>query len=367
MQMHRSRLAIRFGVFWALVVFSFLGTELRLAIAVEPDTRADFLKIIDRPHVPLDPEVKELSTGEKFAEYHFTFAADAQQRVPGILVKPAAAKDTSAEGKTGEHRYPVVIALHGTGGRKTDELPLLHELAAKGFIGVAIDGRYHGERSPEGKGSTEYQNAIARAFSAPGQPHEHPFYFDTVWDVMRLIDYLETRPDVDKMRIGLYGVSKGGIETYLTAAVDPRVAVAAPAIGMESFRWALEHNAWQARVGTVPKAFEAAAKAAGIASPDAQFVGTFYEHLVPGIAGEFDGPAMIVQIAPRPLLIINGDSDDHTPLPGVKLCIDAAHAAYHAAGADDHFVARIEEKTGHKVNPDSQSAAVDWFVKWLHP
>ena len=76
---------------------------------------------------------------------------------------------------------------------------------------------------------------------------------------------------------------------------------------------------------------------------------------------------MIVKIAPRPLMTINGDSDPRTPLAGLKLCTDAAQAAYHAAGADDHFVVRIEEKTGHKVNPDSQSAAVDWFVKWLKP
>ena len=240
-------------------------------------------------------------------------------------------------------------------------------MAGKGFIGVAIDGRYHGERAKDGKGATDYQNAIARAFSTEGTQHEHPFYYDTVWDVMRLIDYLQTRDDVDPTRIGLYGVSKGGIETYLTAAVDPRVTVAVPCISMESFRWALDNNSWQSRIGTVQNAFDAAAKTAGVAAPGADFVARFYERLVPGIDGEFDGPAMIVQIAPRPLMTINGDTDPRTPLSGLKLCTDAAQAAYHAAGADERFVARIQEKTGHKVNPDSQTAAVDWFVKWLKP
>jgi len=348
-----------------LIALVLLGTATTIALSAEPDTRADFLKIIDRPRVPLAPEVKEVAANDKVLEYRFTFASDEKQRVPGILVKPAAAAAKNGNGAS--VRRPVVIALHGTGGKKTDELPLLRELAARGFIGVAIDGRYHGERSPEGKGSGEYQKAIARAFSDTSEKHEHPFYYDTVWDVMRLIDYLETRDDVDKNRIGLYGVSKGGIETYLTAAVDPRVAVAVPTIGMESFRWALDHNAWQSRVGTVQNAFDAATKADGVSSPDANFVAKFYDHLVPGIAGEFDGPAMIVKIAPRPLMTINGDSDPRTPLDGLKLCIDAAQEAYHAAGADDHFVARIQEKTGHKVNPDSQAAAVDWFVKWLAP
>jgi len=52
------------------------------------------------------------------------------------------------------------------------------------------------------------------------------FFYDTVWDVMRLVDYLETRADVDTNRIGLTGISKGGIETCFTAAVDKRIAVA---------------------------------------------------------------------------------------------------------------------------------------------
>ena len=360
--MNHFKLPCRPFIQTALGVAFLLFATARLALGVEPDVRADFLKMIDRPRVPLVAEEHETSAKGPLAEYHFTYAADANQRVPGILVKPIAEADAKAA-----KRRPVIIALHGTGGKKTDELPLLRELAAHGFIGVAIDGRYHGERSPEGKGSGEYQKAIARAFSEPGEKHEHPFYYDTVWDVMRLIDYLETRDDVDINRIGLYGVSKGGIETYLTAAVDPRVAVAVPTIGMESFRWALDHNAWQSRVGTVQNAFDAAAKADGVTSPNADFVAKFYDHLVPGIAGEFDGPAMIVKIAPRPLMTINGDSDPRTPLDGLKLCIEAAHATYHAAGADDHFVARIQEKTGHKVNSDSQAAAVDWFVKWLAP
>ncbi|HEX4796160.1 MAG TPA: hypothetical protein VH370_20390, partial [Humisphaera sp.] len=83
--------------------------------------------------------------------------------------------------------------------------------------------------------------------------------------------------------------------------------------------------------------------------------------------GEFDGPAMAPLIAPRPLLAISGDSDPRTPLPGLELCIKPTRAAYHAAGADDRFVVRIQPKTGHKVNPDSQEAAVEWFVKWLKP
>ncbi|HEY2881616.1 MAG TPA: acetylxylan esterase [Pirellulales bacterium] len=195
--------------------------------------RSDFLKIIERPKVPADVELKETSRNGKVVEYHFTYATDAHERVPGIIVKPI--EESAVGSNQHETRRPVVIALHGTGGKKTDELPLLRELAGKGFLGVAIDGRYHGERAKEGKGSTDYQNHIAAAFSAEGSQHEHPFYYDTVWDVMRLIDYLETRDDVDKARIGLYGVSKGGIETYLTRRSIPALPWRSPASAWKVF------------------------------------------------------------------------------------------------------------------------------------
>src|SRR5215510_2664875 len=159
--------------------------------------RAEFLKLIDRPRAPLAPEAQELGETDGLAQTHFTFAADAEQRVPGILVK-----QTNSAG-----RRPVVVALHGTGGNKEGQLALLKELAGLGFIAVAIDGRYHGERTKAGKGSAEYSESILRAYRTG---REHPFLYDTVWDVLRLIDYLETREDVDAKRIGLIGFSKGG-------------------------------------------------------------------------------------------------------------------------------------------------------------
>jgi dienelactone hydrolase len=184
---------------------------------------------------------------------------------------------------------------------------------------------------------------------------------------MRLVDYLKTRKDVDAKRIGLIGYSKGGIETYLAAAVDKRIAVAVPCIGVQSFGWALENNDWQGRIGTIQIAFDTFAKEAGVAAPDAAFVKKFYDRVVPGICAEFDGPAMLPLIAPRPLLVINGDSDNHTPLPGLEECTNAAQKAYHAVKADDHFVVRIQENTRHQVKPESERAAIDWFVKWLKP
>ncbi len=315
--------------------------------------RADFLKMIDLPRVALAPKVQELPATNNIAEFYFSFASDANNRVPGILME-----STNFPG-----RRPVVIALHGTGGSKVNMISLCRKLAERGFIAVAIDGRYHGERK-SGKGETDYDDAIVRAFHGSG---EHPFYYDTVWDVMRLVDYLSTRDDVDANRIGLVGISKGGVETYLAAAVDPRISVAVPCIGMQSFEWALKNDDWQGRIGTIQPAFDTIAKSENVAKPDSAFVEKFYGRVAPGIYSEFDGPQTVALIAPRPLLFINSDSDNHTPLPGVQECVAAAQKIYTADDATNNFAVIIQKNSGHTVKPESERAAIDWFVKWLKP
>ncbi|HEY6125255.1 MAG TPA: dienelactone hydrolase family protein, partial [Steroidobacteraceae bacterium] len=261
---------------------------------------------------------------------------------------------------------PVVIALHGTGGTKEggEIVNIAVKAARAGFIGVAIDGRFHGERTKAGTGAAEYNDAIALAFTSG---KGHPFYYDTAWDVMRLIDYLATRKDVDAARIGLTGISKGGIETYFAAAADPRVAAAVPYIGVQSFKWALDNGQWRARIATIQSAFDASAVAAGKPAGSVDFVRQFYARVVPGIDGQFDGPAMLVAIAPRPLLVINGDSDANTPIAGVRLSVAAAKPFYEAANASDKLQLIVQENTPHRVNPESVDAGIAWFVRWLGP
>jgi dienelactone hydrolase len=322
------------------------------------DSRTEFLKLLDRPRVLPAVTVETVSEKNGIAELAFSYASDAENRVPGLLLRPVGA---------GRNKLPVIIALHGTGGNKESQRAFLTEMVQAGFIGVAIDGRYHGARAKGGSAakSTEYVDAILRAYRTPRK--EYPFFYDTVWDIMRLIDYLARRDDIDPKRIGLIGFSKGGIETYLAAAADPRVAAAVPCIGVESFRWANENNSWQSRIGTVQKAFDAAAKDAGVAKPDGEFVHQFYSRVAPGLDREFDGPAMLPLIAPRPLLSINGEIDPRTPMPGLQLCAEAARAAYRAAGAEEKFVLHVQPNTGHKVLPESMVLAREWFVRWLKP
>jgi dienelactone hydrolase len=322
------------------------------------DTRAAFLQVIDRPAVALKPELEEVPALEGLKKYHLWFWSDASERVPGYLVLPDPAHFSG--------RRPVIIALHGTGGSKEsgEIVNLVTKAAQAGFIGVAIDGRFHGERTRVGNGAAEYNIAITRAF-VTGEGH--PFYYDTAWDVMRLIDYLATRKDVDAARIGLTGISKGGIETYFTAAADPRIAVAVPYIGVQSFKWALDNGQWRARIATIQGGFDAAAASAGKSPDSADFVRQFYARVAPGIDGQFDGPAMLATIAPRPLLVINGDSDANTPIAGVRLAVETARPIYTAANAPDKLQLIIQQNTPHRVNPESVDAGIAWFQRWLKP
>src|SRR5262245_1872682 len=74
------------------------------------ETRAAFLKLLDRPRVDAKPDVQPLLTIDGTKKAHLWFSSEAHERVPGYLQFPDA--------KQFKGRRPVVIALHGTGGVK---------------------------------------------------------------------------------------------------------------------------------------------------------------------------------------------------------------------------------------------------------
>src|SRR5262245_50776921 len=227
-----------------------LGAAVRADSPTYPppaEVKAAFLKLLDRPKVPADAKAIEnrLDPDGMLTE-RLNFASEKKpdgtvERVPVLIVRP---------GSGGKR--PAVIVLHGTGGGKDGMKPWLVELAKRGFVAVAIDARYHGDRSGGAKGAAAYNEAIVRAWKAtPNEKQEHPFYYDTVWDLWRTVDFLQTRPDIDSKKIGMVGISMGGIQTWLAAAVDDRVTVAVPAIAVQSYRWSLENDKWQARANTI--------------------------------------------------------------------------------------------------------------------
>jgi dienelactone hydrolase len=328
------------------------------------DAKAAFLKLLDRPRVPLDAQGRQSSrSADGLVTERIDFASERRgdsgiERVPALLIRP----------ETTNGRRPAVIVLHGTGGNKEGMRVWLEDLAKRGMIGLAIDARYHGDRAGGAKGAEAYLAAITAAWkSKSDSPQAHPFYYDTCWDIWRTIDYLQTREDVDPERIGMIGISMGGIETWLAAAVDERVKVAVPAISVQSFRWSLENDRWQGRARTIGAAHEAAARELGESKVNARVCRALWNKIIPGMLDQFDCPSMIRLFAGRPLLIINGELDANCPLEGAEFAFAAARGAYKRAGATEKLKIMVAKGVGHSVTDEQKRAVFDWFDQWLLP
>lgn len=351
-----------------LVGWFFLAA--RFVPAAEPEgefppsreVKAAFLKQLDRPRLPLDVQTRKTETDADGLVSEFLSIASERkadgsvERVPLLVVRPAKIKD----------RLPAVIVLHGTGGNKESQRDFLVDLARRRMIGVAIDARYHGERSGGAKGADAYIAAITRAWKTPaGQPREQPFYFDTCWDIWRTVDFLQTRADVDGERLGMIGFSMGGIQTWLSAAVDDRIKVVVPAISVQSFRWSLDNDQWQGRAKSIQGAHFAAAMDLGEKEVNARVCRELWSKVIPGMLGSFDCPSMIRLFAGRPMLVLNGELDPNCPLGGAKVAFAEAERAYRDAGVPEKLKIDIAAGVGHKVTPEQRQAALEWFSKWL--
>ncbi|KAI3839339.1 hypothetical protein MKW92_041912, partial [Papaver armeniacum] len=227
-----------------------------------------------------------------------------QGRVPVLIL--------SLKGSEQQKR-PAIVFLHSTNKCKEWLRPLLEAYASRGYIAVAIDSRYHGERA---KNMTTYKDALVESWE---KGDTMPFIFDTVWDLIKLADYLSRREDIDPSRIGITGESLGGMHAIFAAFVDTRYAVVVPIIGVQGFRWAIDNDQWQARVNSIKAVFEKARADLGKDEIDKEVVEKVWDRIAPGLASEFDAPYSVPAISPRPLLILNGAEDPRNPIAGLEI------------------------------------------------
>ncbi|MGC4101118.1 alpha/beta hydrolase family protein [Ferruginibacter sp.] len=320
--------------------------------------RKDLQQLLQRPAVEPRPSFTTLTTDSVIIEKG-SFYSEATEKVPVLIYKPL-----NSTGK----KLPVVICLHGTGGTKDEATikSLLYECSKLGFMSVAIDARFHGERVSKTAGRNFYVEAIINAWHNEDPAKQtHPFFFDTVYDLWRLVDYLDTRPDVDSSRIGMTGISMGGIETWMAASVDTRIKVAVPVISAQSFKWSLQNDRWQGRAKTIWGAHVQAAKDLGDTGVNQQNVKAVWNKILPGILDEFDCPSMIQLFAPRPLLLLSNEKDQNCPLPGAQIAFDAASKAYNAANAGNKFKFNITPNEPHRFLPKHATLLLAWFKEWL--
>ncbi|KAJ6828488.1 uncharacterized protein M6B38_362015 [Iris pallida] len=261
--------------------------------------------------------------------------------------------------ETTQQRRPAIVFLHSSYRFKEWLRPLLEAYASRGYVAIAIDSRYHGERASN---KTTYLDALVSAWK---NGDTMPFLFDTVWDLIKLGDYLVQREDIDPARIGITGESLGGMHAWLAAAVDTRYAVVVPIIGVQGFRWALDNDKWQARVDSIKPVFEEARVDLGKKEIDKEVVEKVWDRIAPGLASQFDSPYTVPSIAPRPQLILNGAEDPRCPIAGLDTPISRATEVYKEADCPDKFKMIAYDGIGHEMTVSMVKDASDWFDKFL--
>ncbi|KAK1604784.1 hypothetical protein QYE76_028457 [Lolium multiflorum] len=310
-----------------------------------------------RPLVPSEamescPRKEVENFTDKLVEENFYLITESgeQGRVPVLLLR---LNDPAPK------RKPVVVLLHSSYKCKEWLRPLLEAYASRGYISVAIDSRYHGERASN---KTTYLDALKSSWK---NGDTMPFIFDTVWDLIKLGDHLSAREDVDPSRIGITGESLGGMHAWFSAFVDTRYSVVVPIIGVQAFRWAIENDMWQARANSIKPLFEGARADLGKSEIDAEVVEKVWDKIAPGMASQFDALYSVPLIAPRPLLLLNGAEDPRCPVPGLQEAVSRAANAYEEVGAAEKFMFIAEPGVGHRMTVNMVKEASDWFDRFL--
>ncbi|KAL5074142.1 hypothetical protein RYX36_013126 [Vicia faba] len=260
-----------------------------------------------------------------------------------------------------EIKRPTVVFLHSTNKYKEFLRPLLEAYASRGYIAISVDSRYHGERA---KSATTYRDALISAWKTGDTM---PFIYDTVWDLIKLADYLTQREDIDPSRIGITGISLGGMHAWFAGAADTRYAVVAPLIGVQGFRWTIDHDKWHDRVESIKPVFEVARDNLGKSVIDKDVVEKVWDRIAPGLASNFDSPYSIPAIAPRPLLIINGAEDPRCHLAGLENVTLKTNQIYEVFQCSDNFKFIAEPEIKHQISKFQVKGSSDWFDKFLKP
>ena len=164
---------------------------------------------------PLDATEKLLTTTEDYTLYRVEFnGIKAGSRVPANLYVPRKREFKAP--------YAAILLQYGTGGNKnTNYIVGMGRIAvAKGLVVLTIDAPDRGER--KGKEAPKLNFFDSR-------------FLQYLGDYSRATDYLMTRADVDKGRIGYVGISWGAITGVTYAAHDSRIKVVASLVGGGNF------------------------------------------------------------------------------------------------------------------------------------
>ncbi|MCA9012379.1 MAG: alpha/beta fold hydrolase [Planctomycetaceae bacterium] len=131
---------------------------------------------------------------------------------------------------------PCVLLLHGWSGSKEHFWKdggyisggnIRTALLAAGYAVMALDAQCHGDRIAENDFApvNHFVDPEIEGIQRKGYFTQQEIYIQTTRDYRRAIDYLETRVEIDANKIGVFGYSMGGAQTFLLTGVEPRVKV----------------------------------------------------------------------------------------------------------------------------------------------
>jgi len=185
----------------------------------------------------------------------------------------------------------------------------------RGIAALCIEQRSFGERSPNPPGPDCYIGATRALMLG------RTLIGERVLDVDRAIDYLKTRDDVDMGTLGLMGNSGGGTTSMFAAATLPRIRFAMPSCYFCTFE------------DSIMSVYHCLC------------------NFVPGLYGVAEMSDIMGLFAPRPLVIVAGETDDIFPIKAVRKSFRKLKAIYKAAGAESrcHLVVGSE---GHRFYAD---------------
>jgi dienelactone hydrolase len=219
----------------------------------------------------------------------FSYGSAQGQRVPALLFTPARA--------SAAHPAPCLVLLHGLGGSKETMAGLAVFAARVGYASLVIDEYGQGERTPV------RPSAQSQAAQLAATVHQ------SALDVRRGLDYLGTRPDISKGRIGLVGISLGAIIGTVAAGVDPRIKATALISGGGDWGLILKTlSANRTEVG--------GHSTAGLKNMD-------WDRVSALLAPE-DPLTFAPHIAPRALLMVGGRKDTTIVVPAQQELYEAA-------------------------------------------
>lgn len=270
-------------------------------------------------------------------------SADARYRVERLLLDLNGAEPVPAyfiAPPSGAGPFPTVLYNHAHGGdyaKGKEEVrtgtaylhqpPYAEALTALGMAVLCIDHWGFGER----RGRTE--STIFKEMLWRGQV----MWGMMVYDSLRALDYLVSRPDVDAGRIATLGISMGSTMAWWIAALDERVRVCVDLCCLTDFDALIETGGLDGH-------------------------GIYY--YVPGLLKRFTAAEINALIAPRPHLSLAGVFDPLTPAAGLDRIDAELREVYRQAGAEGAW-RLIRSQTGHFETAAMRADALAFLREWL--